>query len=80
MNDMEECKSVAANSTLIFLTKVADSRHSTSEEKDETSISIDAGAGADIDERKLLLKIDLRVLPVITIIYILAFLDRSVNA
>ena len=30
----------------------------------------------DIDEQKLLRKIDLRVLPTITVIYVLAFLDR----
>lgn len=32
-----------------------------------------------VDERKLLAKIDIRLLPVLCILYLLAFLDRCVN-
>ena len=44
--------------------------------KAENAMSIDTIAIGDIDERKVLTKIDLRVLPTITVIYVLAFLDR----
>ena len=44
--------------------------------KAENARSIDTIAIGNVGERKLLTKIDLRVLPTITVIYVLAFLDR----
>jgi len=40
--------------------------------------SIDEHASAQIDEAKLVRKIDLRVLPMLFVIYVAAFLDRCV--
>lgn len=42
--------------------------------KAEHSIGIDT---IDVNERKTLRKIDLRVLPMVTILYLLSFLDRG---
>ena len=44
--------------------------------KAKNVMSVGAIVVGDNDERKLLGKIDLRVLPTITIVYMLAFLDR----
>ncbi|KAL2047243.1 hypothetical protein N7G274_001262 [Stereocaulon virgatum] len=44
--------------------------------KAENATSFDVTVAGAMNERKLLRKIDLRVLPTITVIYVLAFLDR----
>lgn len=45
----------------------------------DTMEMVDSGAKAPIDERRLLRKIDLHVMPMLFLIYIVAFLDRQVN-
>ena len=52
------------------------SKHSDDVLKVEDDVPIDIDALGDLDEDRLLRKIDLRMLPPITIIYVLAFLDR----
>ena len=47
--------------------------------KAKNAVSVNYTSNTDINERELLAKIDLRVLPIVTIIYVLAFLDRSVS-
>jgi len=38
---------------------------------------LEISSGAGIDEKRLLQKLDLRLLPAVSILYLLSFLDRS---
>jgi hypothetical protein len=55
-----------------------DMEHQYKPESPVASSFLDDHGSAQIDEKKLLRKIDLRVLPMLVLIYIAAFLDRCV--
>lgn len=42
-----------------------------------TKDGVTAESFADVDERKILRKMDLRLLPILTILYLMSFLDRG---
>ena len=51
-------------------------RRSADEETNTESNEIGSHSDLDINEKSLQLKIDLRVLPVLVLVYLMAFIDR----